>query len=262
MGRRLGQHFLHDPAVLDRIVDALEPTPTETVLEIGPGRGALTRRLLRRVQHVVAIERDRALASTLDDIEGGQVTMVCADALRCDWEQLVRDAAGPQNRFKVVGNIPYYISTPLIEKALSYSGVALVVYTVQREVAVRLGASPGSKDYGALSIGVQVLASVDRLFTVRAGSFQPPPKVDSAVVRLQPREFPLVAPSERQEFRRFVAQLFGQRRKQLSRSLRRTLGLEAPAAARLLEEVGIDRDSRVETVSPQQLPELFRASTR
>ncbi len=275
MGRRLGQHFLADPAVADRIVAAIEPHRGDVVIEVGPGRGALTRRLAPRVGWVVAIEKDRALATALDKgmVEAGPLPMnvdvVAADALRCDWPALIRETPlrragwpGPATgagAFKVIGNIPYYVTSPLIEKALSPPLPAVVVFLLQREVADRLAAPPGSRTYGALSAGVQAVAAVERLFLVRRGAFRPPPKVDSAVVRLRPLADPLIRPEEQPAFRRFLAGLFSQRRKQLGRSLR-TLGRRSKhEVERLLGSVGLDPDLRPEQVGPSQLVRLFRA---
>jgi 16S rRNA (adenine1518-N6/adenine1519-N6)-dimethyltransferase len=270
--RRLGQHFLRDPAILDRIVDALDPAPDDLVLEIGPGEGSLTARLLLRVGAVLAIEKDRRLAERLEkrverepgDGRRGELVVRHADALRVDWPTLVADAfrvSRPTFHVKIVGNIPYYITSPLIEKALTPPYPRLVVFLVQREVANRVAANPGTKAFGALSVGVQATARVECLFTVRAGAFQPPPKVESAVVRFTPLERPLVAPADRAAFRTFTTRLFGQRRKQLVRSLRAVAGLEREAAQGLLERLGIAPASRPEVLSPQELVGLFGALT-
>jgi len=180
-----------------------------------------------------------------------------ADALEEDWAVL---AQAPS--FKVIGNIPYYITSPLIEKALSTPQASVVVFLVQREVADRLVAEPGGKIYGALSVGVQATAKVERVLTVKAGAFHPPPKVDSAVVRLTPLATPLVRPEEIAPFRAFTVALFGQRRKQLVRSLRETQGLSAEQSAAALYATGIEPSDRVETVAPARLVTLFRALAR
>lgn len=261
MGRRLGQHFLHDPRILDRIVEALEPRPTDSVLEIGPGEGTLTRRLLGRVARVVALERDPALAAALAESAEPGLTVAAVDALECAWDEVIT-AHGGSGSFKVVGNIPYYITSPLIDRALRYPQVALIVFLVQREVADRLAAEPGSKAYGALSVGVQAYAEVERLFTVRAGSFRPPPQVESAVVRMRRRTLPLVGEGRRAAFREFVIALFGQRRKQLGRSVRTIVELDAESTGQVLRATGLDPTRRVETLTPQQLAQLFRAVVR
>lgn len=275
MGRRLGQHFLADRGILDRIVEALEPDPNDVVIEIGPGRATLTCRLASRVGRVIAIERDHRLASALSGkVKGetgkvlpGNVRVVEGDALGADWQALLSEQPFPVSpfpppAFKVIGNIPYYITTPLIEKALSPPLPLVVVFLVQKEVADRLAAAPGSKTYGALSAGVQAIASVERRFIVKRGAFRPPPKVDSALVRLRPLAAPLVAESERDAWRRFLARLFSQRRKQLGRSLRALTGTPKEAVEGLLSDLDVDPAVRPELLAPQALVRLFRAVAR
>jgi 16S rRNA (adenine1518-N6/adenine1519-N6)-dimethyltransferase len=236
--RRLGQHFLTDPKILDRIADALDPVSGETVLEIGPGQGTLTEALLRRGLSVIAIEKDRSLAGQLK-----HVTVIEGDALRVAW---------PQVR-KIVGNIPYYITSPLIDKALTAPLPERVVFLMQAEVADRLAAEPGSKIYGALSVGVQAVCRVEKLFNVAPGSFRPPPKVRSALVRLMPLREPLVAPDEIQRFRVFVIACFSKRRKQLKNAVP---GMKAEDLGRL----GFDPETRPERLAPSDFVRLFRLS--
>ena len=162
----------------------------------------------------------------------------------------------------MAGNIPYAITTPLIDKALTEPLPASITFLVQREVAERLGAAAGSKAYGALSVGVQAVAVVERLFAVRAGSFRPPPKVDSAVVRLTPRSDPLTTAEEREPFRRFVTGLFGQRRRQLVRALRTVTDLPAAGVADLLAALGVNPAARPEVLTPQEFVDLFRLQPR
>ncbi|HLB35748.1 MAG TPA: 16S rRNA (adenine(1518)-N(6)/adenine(1519)-N(6))-dimethyltransferase RsmA [Gemmatimonadales bacterium] len=278
MGRRLGQHFLADPGILDRIVDALEPDPSDVVIEIGPGRGTLTKRLAPRVGHVVAVEKDVGLADRLVDEQAGardgrgqagleNVRVVPGDALDLDWAQLLGSSPPypsplTPHGFKVIGNIPYYITTPLIDKALSPPLPTMVVFLVQKEVADRLAAAPGSKTYGALSAGVQAVASVERLFIVKKGAFRPPPKVDSALMRLRPLAQPLVSEPERDRWRQFLAQLFSQRRKQLGRSLRAVTGRSKEAVGQWLDQLAIDPAARPELLEPQALVRLFRGVAR
>jgi 16S rRNA (adenine1518-N6/adenine1519-N6)-dimethyltransferase len=265
--RPLGQHFLRDPAILDRIVDALDPHPDHVVLEIGPGEGTLTRRLAPRVGRVVAIEKDRRFVTLLR--AGGRgdhqpvpdnVTVLEGDALELDWHH--PSHAPPLTYHAIIGNIPYQITSPLIEKALEPPLPASIVFLVQKEVADRVTAVPGSKTYGALSVGVQAVARAERLFLVKAGAFAPPPKVDSAVIRLTPLGSPLVNPAERLPFRAFVVGLFGQRRKQLGRSLRDVAGLDKESAARTLAAAGLEPTTRVETAAPADLVRLYRAIAR
>jgi 16S rRNA (adenine1518-N6/adenine1519-N6)-dimethyltransferase len=252
--KSLGQHFLNDRRILARIVDALDPSRDETVVEIGPGRGAMTDLLKERAGAVVAIEYDRALAAMLRDrYAGSNVRIVEADVLETD---LGAAAGGP---YALIGNVPYYITTPILFHALRPPRATRAVYLVQREVADRMRADPGSRDYGALSVNLQSLAEVDLLFRVPAGAFQPPPKVESAVVRVVPRQLPLVAPAEEQGFREFVQAVFGMRRKQMRRVLRELGSTGAAAAESLLQLAEIDPDSRPETVPPARFAALHRA---
>jgi 16S rRNA (adenine1518-N6/adenine1519-N6)-dimethyltransferase len=182
-----------------------------------------------------------------------------ADALRCDWHEVL-GTAPCEGRFKVVGNIPYYVTTPLLEKALTPPLPELVVFLVQRELADRLRAVPGSKTYGALSVGVQSAATVEQLFTVPRGAFRPPPKVDSAVVRVTPLADPLLSEEERAPFRRFLAEVFALRRKRLGRILRSVGGLDREGADSLALGLHIDPGVRPEVLAPHELVALYRAA--
>jgi 16S rRNA (adenine1518-N6/adenine1519-N6)-dimethyltransferase len=250
--RRLGQHFLTDPRLLGRIADALGAGPEDTVLEIGPGPGGLTAALAERAGRLVAIEKDRDLIPALR-ARFPAATIVEADALEADWPAL----AGP--RFLVAGNIPYNITSPLIDKALDPPPPARIVFLVQKEVADRVTAGAGEPAYGALSAGVQSVATAERLFTIPAGAFHPRPKVDSAVLRLTPSVPPLVTAAEQGSFRRLVVGLFGFRRKQLARGLRELTGWEPPRVAETLARAGIPPDVRPETVAPEGFARLLRA---
>jgi 16S rRNA (adenine1518-N6/adenine1519-N6)-dimethyltransferase len=264
--KSLGQHFLSDVGLLRRIVDALAPEPGETVLEIGPGEGGLTRELLARGARVVAIEKDDWLAEKAREWGGGSGTLldvVNADALDVDWAELaaLRTGTTPHSpQFSVTGNIPYNITTPLIEKALTPPLPRRIVFLVQLEVAQRVAAPPGSKTYGGLSVGVQAACVVERLFTVKAGAFRPPPRVDSAVLRLTPRDQPLVRPEETAAFRRFVSACFSQRRKQLRNAVAAAADWTPAQAAGALESLGIDPTARPETLSPEAFVRLLRCS--
>ncbi len=274
MGRRLGQHFLFDPSILERIVDTLDPQPDDVVLEIGAGRGTLTRTLAARAGRVIAVERDPRLAAVLRGEEGrgkreaftpmpGNVTVIEGDALELDWHEVVaameREGSGGGGAgWKVTGNIPYSITTPLIDKALDPAPPEVVVFLVQREVADRLAAAPGGKTYGALSVGVQAVARVERLFDVPAGAFRPPPKVNSAVVRLVPLGEPLVAEADQAAFRRFVAALFGRRRKQLLGALSAVTESERDRVRACLADAGVDPKARGETLPVATIVRLFR----
>jgi 16S rRNA (adenine1518-N6/adenine1519-N6)-dimethyltransferase len=250
--RRLGQHFLSDPRLLARIADALDPGPGDTVLEIGPGPGGLTAVLAERAGRLVAIEKDRGLVPALR-ARFPQAEIVEADALEADWHEL----AGP--RFLVAGNIPYNITSPLIDKALEPPPPERIVFLVQKEVAERVTAGAGTSAYGALSVGVQAVAKAERLFTVPAGAFFPRPKVDSAVLRLTPLGEPLVTALEQPAFRRLVVGIFGFRRKQLLRGLRELTGWEAGRVGETLSRAELEGDVRPEVLSPESFAVLLRA---
>ncbi|MGH7508184.1 MAG: 16S rRNA (adenine(1518)-N(6)/adenine(1519)-N(6))-dimethyltransferase RsmA [Gemmatimonadales bacterium] len=252
--RRLGQHFLADPRLLARIADALEAGPEDTVLEIGPGLGGLTAPLLERAGKLIAIEKDAELVPVLRqrfpaaDVREG-------DALEIDWHTL-GSAGGPG--LLVAGNIPYNITSPLIDKALAPPAPRRIVFLVQKEVADRVTARPGTQDYGALSVGVQTVAKAERLFTVPAGAFHPRPKVDSAVLRLTPLRRPEVSDGERRSFRTLVVGLFGFRRKQMLRGTRELTRWEAERVRAALRTAGIAETLRPEVLSPAEFVQLHR----
>lgn len=258
---RLGQHFLADRNLLRKIVAALDPHADDVVIEIGPGTGNLTVLLAPLVQRVVAIERDRRLAAELGAraLEGGgQLSVVEGDALAVDWHRLVAAADSPA--FKVIGNIPYYITSPLIAKALTPPLPSRVVFLLQQEVAERLAAAPGSGSYGALSVGVQAMCTVEKLFVVKAGAFRPAPRVDSAAVRFTPRADPLVAPEEVAAFRAFVAACFSRRRKQLRNAVMGATDRSRAAVSDLLATLRLEPAARPETLAPEAFARLLRAS--
>ena len=254
--KRFGQHFLNNRAILGRIAEALGPKPGELVLEIGPGQGDLTEALAARGARVVAIEKDRDLVPLVRE-RLPQVTVVEGDALELDW----REAAGigPGDEMLVTGNIPYNITTPLLDRALTPPRARRIVFLVQKEVADRIVAGPGSKTYGALSVGVQAVARIEKLFAVPAGAFHPPPKVDSAVIRLTPLAEPLVADGDLRRFRRLVVGLFGFRRKQLSRGLRELTGWSAEQVESAIGAAGLAPGVRAETIPPEAFHRLLVA---
>lgn len=250
--KRLGQHFLSDPRILERIAEALEPAPGETIVEIGPGRGALTDLLAARATRLIAIELDRLLAARLRERYAAQphVTIVEADVLDVDLGQL---AGGP---YALAGNVPYYITTPILFHALRRPRAERAVYLVQREVADRIVAPAGSESYGALSVNVQALASAEILFRVPAGAFHPPPKVESAVIRIIPRPDPVVRAEREEVYRTLVQAAFGLRRKQMRRVLRTIRSLSAAAADEVLARAGIEPETRPETLTPDDFARL------
>jgi 16S rRNA (adenine1518-N6/adenine1519-N6)-dimethyltransferase len=254
--KSLGQHFLNDRRILQRIVDALELTGNETVIEIGPGRGSLTELLVPRAAKLVLIEYDRALASRLREKYAStpSVVVIEADVLTVNLSEAV--GGGP---FHLVGNVPYYITTPILFHALERPRPEKAVYLVQREVAERMAAAPGSDEYGALSVNIQAVATAKLLFRVAPGSFLPPPKVESAVVRIGVRDDPVVPPEEEAVFRRFVLDAFGMRRKQLRRVIRSVWQISPEQADLALAAAGIEPTVRPETLSPEQFARLVRA---
>ena len=257
---RLGQHFLHDKQILARIAAAVDPRPDDIVLEIGPGKGDLTRALMGRGARIIAIEKDRTLAAGLRD---AGVEVVEGDALEVDWHSSLNvDRSTSTMRFKVCGNIPYYITSPLIDKALTPPLPERIVFLVQAEVADRLVAPPGSKVYGGLSVGVQAVARVERLFRVPAGAFRPPPRVASALIRLTPLAEPAITPEEVPAFRRFVTASFSQRRKQLRNVVAHAAAIDVGAAAAGLAGLGLDPTTRPEQLGVGEFVRLLRWAAR
>ena len=251
--KKFGQHFLSDERILTAIVDALAPTPNDTVVEIGPGRGSLTDILAERSGRLITVEIDRTLAKQLRDRYTGRpnVEIVEGDFLEVD----LSAAAGDD--FLLIGNVPYNITTPIVFRALEPPIPRRSVFLVQREVAERMAAHEDTESYGALSVNVAAVANVEQVLTVPASAFRPPPKVESAVVRLTPRARPLVTVESLPAFRAFVQAAFGLRRKQMQRVLRTARGLSPEQVAVLLERAGIDSAARPEVLSPEKFAELF-----
>jgi 16S rRNA (adenine1518-N6/adenine1519-N6)-dimethyltransferase len=254
--KRLGQHFLTDPRVLARIADALAPTGDDTVVEIGPGRGALTAELLARAGRVVAIELDGTLAARLRSAYADQeaLTVIEGDAL----DLSLASAAGRAD-YLAAGNVPYYITTPILFHSLEAPRPRRSVFLVQREVAERVVAPPGTSAYGALSVNVQALAVPTVAFTIAPGAFTPPPHVESAVLHLVPRRDPVVTDEEQRDYSAFVIAAFGLRRKQMRRVLRTLRDLTPSAADALLGAAAIAPDVRPEVLTPAQFAAVFRA---
>ena len=247
--KRFGQHFLHDPGVLARIVAAIDPQPGDRIVEIGPGRGALTRPLLQRCGRLEVIEIDRDVIPALRrHCEGaGELIVHEADALAFDFQSLHAGGAP----LRVCGNLPYNISTPLLFHLLAAGPViADMHFMLQKEVVERMAAKPGGREYGRLTVMLAAACRVELLFRVGRGAFNPPPAVDSAVVRLLPHAdapFPLPDPGR---YERLVRAAFSMRRKTLRNSLRGLAGPMAFAAA------GIVPDRRPETLSPAEFAKL------
>jgi 16S rRNA (adenine1518-N6/adenine1519-N6)-dimethyltransferase len=247
--KRFGQHFLHDPGVLRRIVAAIDPQPGERIVEIGPGRGALTLPLLARCGRLEAIEIDRDLIPELEARAAGigELVVHAGDALEFDFAAL----RGAGSRLRVCGNLPYNISTPLLFHLLgSRAAIADMHFMLQKEVVDRIVAPPGGKDYGRLTVMLAAACAATALFRVGRGAFQPPPAVDSAVVRLVPHAadpFPMPDPAR---FARVVAAAFSMRRKTLRNSLR---GLVDEAG---FADAGIAANRRPETLAPAEFARL------
>ena len=256
--RRFGQHFLHDPGVLHKIVRAISPGSADHIVEIGPGRGALTHTLIDDWAGLAAgdaatldlIEIDRDLAPLLRDQFAGnpRIAVHEADALDFDFTKLANDRGG---RLRVIGNLPYNISTPLLFHLLDSAGAIDDVHVMlQREVVDRIAAHPGTGDYGRLTVMLAPWVQAESLFDVGPGAFQPPPKVWSAVVRLGVRRAPpfVVSP----HFAAVVAAAFSHRRKTIRNALRDVVTPEQIAAC------GVDLMARPETLSPDSFNKLAR----
>ena len=252
--KKFGQNFLIDTTVLDRIISSAEITKEDCVLEIGPGIGTMTQYLAERAGSVVAVEIDKALIPILEETlqDYDNVTVINDDILKVDINRLVEEKNGGRP-IKVVANLPYYITTPII-MGLFESRVPLksITIMVQKEVAERLYAKPGTKDYGALSVWIQSYVRVEWGFVVGPGAFNPPPKVDSAVVTFipLPRERHPADPKALSSILKLCFQL---RRKQLQSILRRA-GRDGTVAE--LERLGIAPEARPETLTPEQFQQL------
>jgi 16S rRNA (adenine1518-N6/adenine1519-N6)-dimethyltransferase len=252
--KRLGQHFLHDPAVIRRLVDVIRPLPDDTMVEIGGGPGALTIPLSERVERLHVVEIDRELAAALPSRVAHPQRLVVheADALSFDFGAL---ATGPRS-LRVVGNLPYNISTPLLFHLLAFAPVIKDLHVMlQREVVERMTAAPGGKDYGRLTVMLGLWARANVCFDIGPGAFTPPPKVWSTVVRLVPHATPPFPVSDHARFARLVARLFSMRRKTLGRALKGSLTAEQIAS------IGIDPKARPETLAPADFARLAALET-
>ncbi len=254
---KLGQHFLTDGGAAERIVAALGNLKQLTVVEIGPGRGVITELLAGRARNVLAVELDRELAAQLSGrFAPKQVSVIERDVLTFDFAAASARAGG---RLAVVGNLPYSITSPILLKlAASHAALESAVLMVQREVADRVAAAPGGRDYGVLSVTVQMHGPVEKLFTLPPGAFSPPPEVHSTVFRWRfaPRFAELGV--EKEPFLRFVRGAFAQKRKTLANNLR-AAGITSQAIAAALPQAGIETQARTEAVSIEALAALWRS---
>lgn len=258
--KRFGQHFLHDRGIVQRILDAFDPQPGEILVEIGPGPGALTRPLLERCAPLHVVELDRDLAAQLrTEFAPERLLVHEADALKFDFCALaphtdVPASLAPGGKLRLIGNLPYNISTPLLFHLLDQERcIHDMLFMLQKEVVDRMAAPPGGKDYGRLSVMIQWRLRVEKLFDVRPGAFTPPPKVDSSVVRLVPHAQPPVEVRDTDAFARVVQTAFAQRRKTLRNNLKGLL------AAEVLEALGIDPQRRAETLTLAEFAALANA---
>lgn len=254
---RLGQHFLHDEDVLEQIADAAGITKDDLVIEIGAGKGQLTRHLVCRAKKVLAIELDDNLVKYLLSLKYNNLKIVGCDVLKVNLEALIRE-----NGFEkavVVGNIPYYITSPLVVKLIKCrKNFSAVVLLMQREVAERLSAGPGTKDYGSLSIFTQFWTNVEIVGFVGRRKFSPPPKVDSAIVRLRIRESPLIAMDDEDAFFSFVRKSFQFRRKKAVKVLAWQLSKEKEDVEETFRSLGLGTDLRAEDLSVVDWYRLYR----
>jgi 16S rRNA (adenine1518-N6/adenine1519-N6)-dimethyltransferase len=247
--KRFGQHFLHDPAVIRRIIDAVAPTSGERVVELGPGRGALTFGLLERAHRLDAIEIDRDLARLLeaDPRAQGRLHLRVENMLDTDFALL----RGQGPKLRIVGNLPYNVSTPVLFHLLSQRGaIEDMHFMLQKEVVDRMAAAPGGKEYGRLTVMLAAYAAVEALFEVGPGAFRPPPRVRSAIVRLRPSTEPRFAIGSDIALRTLAQAAFSHRRKTLRNGLK---GLLSGAD---VEACGIDPQLRPETLTPEQFGRL------
>ncbi|MCC6715795.1 MAG: 16S rRNA (adenine(1518)-N(6)/adenine(1519)-N(6))-dimethyltransferase RsmA [Gammaproteobacteria bacterium] len=252
--KRYGQHFLHDPAIIARIVEAIDPRPGRRLVEIGPGRGALTAPLVEAAGELDVVEIDRELAAMLPTRLGAtpqRLRIHCQDVLDFRLEVLGTSPSG----YDVVGNLPYNISTPLIFHLLEQADlIRTMVFMLQKEVADRMAAPPGNKQYGRLSVMVQYHCLVDRLFSIGPGAFTPPPRVASTVIRLTPRKPPAGELARNAAgFSAVVARAFSTRRKTLRNALRGFCNTEH------ILEAGIDPGARAEALSVADFVRLSNA---
>lgn len=245
--KHLGQNFLFDPTILKRIIEVSEITKDDTVVEIGPGPGRLTKILADKVKKLIAIELDKDLFKKLKGsfIAYRNVELVHDDALKFPYESI--------GKFKVVANIPYYITTPIIFRLIdARKNLRSMTLTIQKEVAERIAAGPGGKDYGVLSIMVQYHAKPELKFLIPKEAFSPVPKVDSAVIHLAMLDKPCVSVTDEELFFSIIRKAFSQRRKTLANSLK---GLSNNIKG-VLENAGIDAKQRPETLSLQDFANI------
>lgn len=261
--KKYGQNFISDPSLLERIASVCDWQDDDVALEIGPGAGTLTRAIAAHADRMLAIEIDKRLAPLLEESLSGcdNVKLIFGDALKSDLDALVRDELNHDGDYKLVANLPYYITTPLIMHVLEDSRhVDELVIMVQKEVGERLCAKPGSRTYGAVTVMVQYLATASRAFDVGRRAFTPPPDVDSTILHLVPYKKRPIQAKDDAMMRRVVKAAFSQRRKTLRNSLA-SLGVDKASIATALEKAGIDEQRRAESLSVAEFVALADAFT-
>ncbi|MDH5648271.1 MAG: 16S rRNA (adenine(1518)-N(6)/adenine(1519)-N(6))-dimethyltransferase RsmA [Gammaproteobacteria bacterium] len=252
--KRFGQNFLHDKTVIQRIVKYINPQPNDLLVEIGPGLGALTDALIERTHPIHAIEIDNDLAAHLTQrYTPQQLILHHSDALTFDFRSLIHG----EQKIRLIGNLPYNISTPLLFHVLEQiECIQDMSFMLQKEVVQRLAAVPGTKNYGRLTVMVQYWCRVEKWFEVGSGAFTPAPKIDSAVVHLTPHETPLVSVKDTTDFHQIVKSAFGQRRKTLANGLKGLLTKDE------ISFLGIDPGKRAETLDIYAFAALSNAITQ
>jgi 16S rRNA (adenine1518-N6/adenine1519-N6)-dimethyltransferase len=253
--KRFGQHFLHDPGVIRRIIAAIDPSPGQRVVEIGPGRGAITAPLLERLGELDVVELDRDVLPLLEQTCAGlgRLHVHSADALSFDFGTLARSG----QPLRLVGNLPYNISTPLLFHLLAQqTPIRDMHFMLQKEVVTRMAAQPGGKDYGRLTVMLAASCAVEHLFDIGPGAFRPPPRVRSAFVRLTPWPEPPFPEADPALFARVVSQAFSMRRKTLRNSLKPLMDADLIAGAEC------DPSARAETLAPSDFARLAVALGR
>jgi 16S rRNA (adenine1518-N6/adenine1519-N6)-dimethyltransferase len=269
--KSLGQNFLTDDHVARRIIEDVSPTRKDAIIEIGPGTGALTHMLAARSAHVTAVEIDSRLADELRERSKiDNLTIVNADALTVSWDEIINDAtsslgaapgaSGTSGRVRVVANLPYYISTPIIEKLLSVGHrIFDMTLMLQKEVADRVTGEPGGKEYGYLSVLVQYYCAATMLFEVPPSAFTPAPKVNSAVIRLRVREQPAVKVADVRGFFAMVRASFAQRRKTILNNLKAAAATHefAVCPESALEAASVAPQRRAETLTIEEFARLY-----
>lgn len=269
--KRFGQNFLHDQNIIEKIIRSINPKTTQNIVEIGPGQGALTYPLLKTLGHLNAVEIDRDLIQILNQQspQHGNLTIHEGDALKFDFSRLIEDKNNtqvedrintqgeditPESKLRLVGNLPYNISTPIIFHLLEYINIIDDMYfMLQKEVVQRMAAEPNSKTYGRLTVMLQWYCDVDYLFDIPPSAFNPPPKVTSSLVRLKPRAAPLAELTSTTQFSKLINRVFQQRRKTLRNILKNYIKEED------IQALGISPTARPETLSIMDFAQLSNA---